>query len=467
MMIFPWKSFLLTGEERTKRAALIVSTLASFLTPFMGSSVNIALPSMSSEFSMDVISLSWVSTAYLLTAVTFLVPFGRLADIHGRKRVFIYGILLHTLSSALAATSFSGVMLITSRALQGAGGAMIAGTGTAILTSVYPASERGRVLGFNVASVYLGLALGPVLGGVLTQHLGWRGVFVASILLGAVIIAFALAGLKSEWAEARGDTFDGAGAVLFSISLALMMYGFSELPASVGAWTIIAGGVVLVAFLRWESKSKSPLLDINLFIRNPVFAFSNVAALINYSATFAATFLLSLYLQYLKGLTPQAAGFVLIFQPAVMALCSPLAGRLSDRVEPRIVASIGMAISVVGLVSFIFLGAETPLWFIATDLMVLGLGFGLFSSPNTNAVMSSVERRLYGVASATLGTMRLTGQMLSMGVVMILFAIHIGRVTITPQYYPELLQSASTAFIIFSILCVTGIFASLARGTIR
>jgi EmrB/QacA subfamily drug resistance transporter len=450
-----------------KKAALVVSTLASFLTPFMASSINIALPSIGSEFSLDAISLSWVTTVYLLTAAMFLVPFGRLADIYGRKRIFTYGVLLHTLASILAAGSLSGSMLIASRALQGVGGSMVFGTGVAILTSVYPASDRGRVLGINVGSVYLGLSLGPILGGVLTQQIGWRSIFVVSVLLGLVIVAFVFAKLKAEWAEAKGERFDGAGTVLFSLSLALMMYGFSGLPTAAGTWTILLGVVFLVAFLLWELKTPSPLLDVKLLSHNLAFAFSNAAALINYSATYAVTFLLSLYLQYLKRLSPQDAGLVLIFQPALMALTSPLAGRLSDKVEPRIVASIGMAIIVIGLLFFIFIDAETGLWLIALNLVVLGFGFGLFSSPNTNAVMSSVEKRFYGVAAATLGTMRLTGQMLSMGVVMILFALHIGRVKITPEYYPDFLQSVRTAFVIFSVLCVVGVFASLARGKVR
>jgi EmrB/QacA subfamily drug resistance transporter len=450
-----------------KKAALVVSTLASFLTPFMASSINVALPSIAVDFSMDAISLSWVSTGFLLAAAIFLVPFGRLADIHGRKRVFIYGILVHTLASVLAGIASSGIFLIAFRALQGAGGALIFGTGIAILTSAYPASERGRVLGINVTAVYLGLSLGPVLGGVLTQQIGWRSIFFLGTLLGIVIVALVFSKLKGEWAEAHGDRFDLTGSLLFSVSLALLMYGFSQLPGRAGIWMIIGGLAFLSGFLVWESKTRSPVLDITLFVKNPAFAFSNLAALINYSATYAVTFLLSLYLQYLKGLTPQAAGLVLIFQPAVMALCSPIAGRLSDKVEPRIVASIGMAILVTGLLCFIPVTGETHLSIIILLLILLGFGFALFSSPNTNAVMSSVERRYYGVASATLGTMRLTGQMLSMGVVMILFALQMGRVTITPLYYPEFLRSMSVAFIIYSILCTGGIFASLARGKIR
>lgn len=450
-----------------KKAALLVSTLASFLTPFMASSVNVALPSVANEFTLDAVSLSWVTTAFLLTAASFLVPFGRLADIYGRKKVFTYGILLHTLGAFLAGIAPSGAHLITFRAIQGAGGAMVFGTGIAILTSVYPASERGWVLGINVSAVYLGLSLGPVLGGVLTQQLGWRSIFLISALLGIAIVGLVLWKLKGEWAEARGDRFDVAGSALFSASLACTMYGFSRLPDLLGTWSIVAGASLLTGFLLWESKAGSPVLDIKLFGKNPAFAFSNVAALINYSATYAVTFLLSLYLQYLKGLQPQTAGFVLIFQPAVMALCSPLAGRLSDKIEPRIVASIGMTVLVIGLLLFIPLDGGTSLLLVALDLTVLGIGFALFSSPNTNAVMSSVEKRYYGVASATLGTMRLTGQMLSMGVVMILFALHMGRVNITQEHYSEFLRSMRAAFIIFSVLCTAGVFASLARGKIH
>lgn len=450
-----------------RKAALLVSVLASFLTPFMASAVNIALPAIGNEFTMDAISLSWVTSVFLLTGVVFLVPFGRLADIYGRKRIFVWGMVLHALSSALAAASASGSMLIESRALQGAGGSMIFGTSVAILTSVYPATSRGRVLGYNVASVYLGLSLGPVLGGSLTQNFGWRSIFVLSLLLGTVIIFVIVTGLRGEWAEAKGEPFDFVGAILFSVSLAALMYGFSQLPGVAGILSCLAGSAVLLGFLTWESGRESPILNVKLLLGNTVFAFSNAAALINYSATYAVTFLLSLYLQYLKGLTAQSAGLILIFQPAVMALTSPFAGRLSDRVDPRVVASVGMGVIVAGLILFVFIDAGTPLWLISAGLVMLGLGFGLFSSPNTNAVMSSVERRFYGVASATLGTMRMTGQMLSMGIAMMLFAMYIGKVAITPEYYAGFLKSMTTAFAIFSVLCVGGIFASLARGKRR
>jgi len=219
--------------------------------------------------------------------------------------------------------------------------------------------------------------------------------------------------------------------------------------------------------VRWEIRVGSPVLNMNLFRNNTVFAFSNLAALINYSATSAVGFLLSLYLQYVKALSPQNAGLVLVSQPVMMAIFSPLAGRLSDRIEPRIVASVGMALTTIGLLPFVFLNEGTPLGFIVASLVLLGFGFALFSSPNTNAVMSSVEHRFYGVASATLGTMRLTGQMLSMGIAMLILAIYVGKVQITAEYYALFLTSLKTAIGVFAVLCFVGIFASLARGKVR
>jgi len=455
------------GDTQNKRAALLVATLGSFLTPFMGSSINIALPSVGSELAMDAISLGWVATAYLLAAAMFLVPFGRIADIYGRKRIFTYGILTYTVASILSAIATSAAMLIASRVLQGIGGAMIFSTGVAILTSVFPAEERGKALGINVAAVYLGLSLGPFLGGLLTEHFGWRSIFVLNVPLGLIIIAFIFWKLKGEWAEAKGEKFDITGSVIYSLMLIAIMYGFTRLPDMSGVWLIVVGAVGVVAFVKWETKVKSPVLNIGLFRNNTVFALSNLAALINYSATFAVAFLLSLYLQYIKGLTPQNAGLILVAAPVVQAIFSPLAGRLSDRIEPRIVASVGMGLTVIGLVLLTFLGEKTSLGFIVASLVVLGFGFALFSSPNTNAVMSSVEKRFYGVASGTLATMRQIGMTFSMGMAMLLFALYIGRVQITPEYYSLFLRSVNVAFVIFAALCFAGTFASLARGKIR
>jgi MFS family permease len=245
------------------------------------------------------------------------------------------------------------------------------------------------------------------------------------------------------------------------------MYGFSLIPQMLGAELILVSIIGLVVFVMWELKVKAPVLDMNLFRGNTVFTLSILAALINYSATFAVTFLLSLYLQYIKGFNPEETGLILVSQPIMMAVFSPFAGRLSDRIEPRIVASAGMAFTTIGLLLFGFLSERTATGFIVGSLILIGFGFALFSSPNTNAVMSSVEKRFYGVASATLGTMRLTGQMLSMGIATLIFAVYIGSMAITPEYYPLFLRSIRIAFIVFAVLCFAGTFASLARGKVR
>ncbi len=447
-----------------KRIVLLIAILAGFITPFDGSAVNIALPAMGAEFSMDAIMLSWIATAYLLAAALFLVPVGKIADIYGRKRIFLYGIAVFSLSSLVMTMVPSTSLLVAVRIIQGFGGAMIFGTAIAILTSVFPPGERGKALGIYITAVYFGLTVGPFLGGVLTENLGWRSIFFVNVPIGIIACLLILWKLEGEWAECEGERFDLTGSVIYAAALVCVMTGFSLVPAVTGIALIVAGGVIGILFALYEMRVPTPVLDMRLLTHNRVFAFSSLAALISYSATFAVTFLLSLDLQYTRGFSPEQAGLILIVQPAVMALVSPVAGRLSDRIDPQIVASTGMAFSAFGLFLLVFLGESTPLWYLLVCLVVLGAGLGMFSSPNTNAIMSAVERKYYGVASGMNGTMRLLGQMLSMGVAMMLFALLIGRVEITPEYYPQFSSSLHYAFILFTVFCVIGIFASLRRG---
>ena len=451
----------------SKRVTLIIASIAAFVGAFMFSSVNIALPTIGKEFATEAVLLGWVANATILAAAAVLLPAGRLADIYGRKKIFLYGMLLFAVSSFLCAISDSAISLIAYRILQGISAGLTMGISVAILTSVFPVEERGRALGINVAAVYLGLSLGPFLGGVLTQHLGWRSIFFLSAFLCLVVAVLIFWRLKGEWAEARGERFDVVGSIVFGISLVVMIYGFTVLPTTLGIVLVVLGGLGILAFVRWEAKVTSPVLNVGLFRKNTVFVFSNLATLISYSATFAAIFLLSFYLQYTRGLPPQTAGLILVTQPAVMAIVAPIAGRLSDRVEPRKVASIGMAFVCVALLLFVFLTEETALWFIIGTLVVFGFGAGFFSSPNTNAVMSSVEKKFFGVASGTQATMRSCGMALSMGIVMILFSIYIGEAQITPEYYPAFLTSVKVGFIIFAALCFGGIFAQLAGRKAR
>jgi EmrB/QacA subfamily drug resistance transporter len=450
-----------------KRPALFITTLASFLTPFGISSVNIALPSIGKAFSIDAILLSWVTTAYLLTSAMFFVPFGKIADIYGRKRLFTCGILTFTLASVGCAMSNSAGMLICFRVLQGIGASAVYPIGAAILTSTFPVRELGRVLGINGTAVYLGFSSGPFLGGLLTQYFGWRSIFLVNVFVGSVLILLIFLKLKGEWREAEEEKFDLTGSVLYSLILFLIMYGFSQLSTLQGIGLVLAGFLITLLFIKWEMKMRNPVLEIQLFRKNRAFTFSNLAALIHSSASFAITFLLSLYLQYVRRLTPESAGLILIAQPIVQALCSPYSGKLSDRIEPRIVASIGMALTGVGIGLFTVLDEKTPLLVILGNLILLGFGYGFFSVPNSTSVMSSVESRFYGVASGTLSTMRITGTTFSMGIALLIFSIYLGKVQITPDTYPVFLRCIKLAFAFSTLLCFGGVFASLARGNIR
>jgi nitrate/nitrite transporter NarK len=245
------------------------------------------------------------------------------------------------------------------------------------------------------------------------------------------------------------------------------MGGIVLLPRDYALWLIASGLAGLAGFVAWERRVEHPVFDVRLFSGNRAFAFSNLAALFNYSATFGVTFLLSLYLQYIGGLSPQGAGMVLIAAPLTQALLSPFAGRLSDRIEPRIVASTGMALTTLGLLRLSLLDAGTSRASIVATLILLGIGFALFSSPNTNAIMSSVPRRFYGIASGTVGTMRLMGQLLSMGIATIAVTVMVGRVAITPEHFAAFLLSVRLSFTLFALLCGAGVLASLARGQTR
>jgi EmrB/QacA subfamily drug resistance transporter len=455
------------SDQRTRATALIVAITASFITPFIGSAINVALPAIGRSFEVDAVMLSWVATAYLLSTGVSLVPAGRLADIYGRKRMMRWGFAVFALTSALCALSVSIEMLIVARIIQGFGSGMIFATGLAILVSVFPPQERGKVLGITVSSVYIGLSSGPFIGGVLTEHLDWHSLFWLVLLMSLVVIAMLSWGLKGEWAESKGEKMDIIGSLVYGVMLVSLIYGLSLLPSAHSLWIIAIGLVGLVVFVWWEHRVTYPVFALALFRSNRTFAFSNLAALIHYSATFGITFLMSLYLQYVKGLSPQVAGLVLIAQPVTMALVSPLSGRLSDRLEPRYIASTGMLITAVMLMLLSRLNGSTDLVQIVGYLIVLGLGFALFSSPNMNAIMSSVEKRHLGTASGISGTMRVLGQIVSMGIATLVITAFVGRVKITAEVHANLVQATGWAFMIFAGLCLIGLYASLTRGDVR
>jgi MFS family permease len=461
------ENIIQVDDKSLKRSVLLVSTFAAFLTPFLSSAINLALPAIGKELHANAISLGWIASSFILSSAIFLLPFGRLADIIGRKKVFSYGILLFTITTSLIIFCRTITTLVILRIFQGVAGAMIFGTSMAIITSVFPLGERGRALGINITAVYLGLSTGPIIGGLLTQYFGWRSIFAFLVPFGLISLILITRKIKTEWAESLGEKFDWRGSIIYGASLASFMYGFSRLPSTFG-WIFLCSGIILATgFLLFENKISNPVFDVRLILHNRVFAFSGIAALIHYSATSATGFFISLYLQYLKGFDARTAGLIMISQPVMMALLSPLAGKLSDKRNPGVIASLGMGLTATGLILLCFINENSAVSSIVFLLLLMGTGFGLFSSPNSNAIMSSVEKRHLGVASGVVGTMRMVGQMMSMGIAMMLLALYIGEQKINPSTYHGLMHSMKTGFMIFSVLCILGIFASLARNRRR
>jgi EmrB/QacA subfamily drug resistance transporter len=452
------------ANQYNRGILLAVIMISSFFNPFMSAAVNIALPRISEEFSMNAVALSWIAMAFLLSSAVMLVPFGKLADILGRKRMLLAGNILFTVFTLACAFSVSGKMLIAARLLQGVGSAMILSSGMALIISAFPAEKRGRIIGLNTSATYIGLSAAPLLGGFLTQHYGWHSLFYINAAAGVLIIAGIICGVKAEWAEARNDRFDWPGSLVYIIAMTLLMYGFSKIPGRIGTVLTAIGIAGLIIFVVLELRVQMPVLNIGLFRDNKIFAFSNLAALINYAATFAITFVLSLYLQKVRGLMPVEAGMILVTQPVLMAIVATISGRMSDRMDSRILSSLGMGIISVGLILLTFLTKNTSQGYLISTLALLGLGFGLFSSPNTHSVMSSVEKKFLGTASATLATMRLTGMMFSMAIAAMSIHLFIGEAPINTTSVPGFMNSVKVIFTIFSVLCIAGVFASLARG---
>jgi EmrB/QacA subfamily drug resistance transporter len=453
-----------TPHISLERSALTVATLTSFMGPFLISSVNVALPSIQTELGLTAVELSWIATAYLLAVAVGLVPAGKIGDIHGRKKVFATGLAVNAVGCFLAAFVSSAEALIALRFVQGLGASMFVTTGMAILSSIFPPQRRGRVIGIYVSAVYVGLAVGPFAGGFLTDYLGWRAIFACIVPFSLLCLALTMIFLKEEWRGEPGQRLDLLGCTLYAIAILSLVYGATVLPSLKGAALGVGGLVVLTIFLRQQRTAKYPVFEVSLFLANRNFTYSSIAALLNYSATFSVTFLISLYLQYIKGMSPPAAGTLLIAQPVMMALISPLAGRLADRIDPRYLATAGMTSTVIGVLVFSRLSPETPHWLIVANLVFLGTGFALFSSPNMNAIMGSVEKRHYGLASGTASTMRLLGQMLSMAVATVVLAMLVGHRAIEPAVYDQFLDSVHLVFLISAGLCSIGVYFSWFRG---
>ncbi|MBN1924337.1 MAG: MFS transporter [Prolixibacteraceae bacterium] len=443
---------------------LLTTMFASFMNPFMLAAVNIGLPDIQEHFNCSATTLSWVTNSFLLANAIVLLPISKIADIWGRVKIFKIGLYLFTVFSLLIAFSPNMAFLLIMRSMQGIGAAFMHVSGLAIITLVYPHNKRGAALGLNIGSVYAGLTLGPFAGGFLTHFGGWAYVFLASVPLGLLAIVFAHMNLKNEHVKSTLQKFDYRGSFVYAIAIFGFIFGGGRINSILGILMFTGSILLIIAFFRIEKKQANPILNITLLKNNRLFSYSNLAALIHYSASFAIGFMLSLYLQFSKGLSPRDAGLILVIQPVVMVITAPLTGRMSDKIRPGLLATIGMALTFFGLISLVFVNAETSLSSLTVILFFLGLGFGLFSTPNTNAIMGSVSRENYGIASGTTATMRVIGQTFSMMIATLVMTILIGRSKITVETLDGFQNSMRICFVFFAMICIPGIIFSAYRS---
>lgn len=455
----------INGEvNNLQRVVLAMVLLNAFTTPLMLSAVNVALPAIALDLRLDAVMLSWIPMAYLMASAMFVLVFGRLADMYGRKRIFLIGTFSVILTSLFASFSPTGYILICARFLQGMSAAMLYATQVAIVSSVFPSDKRGHAIGLTVSTIYLGLTVGPLIGGYLIDAFGWRSSFLFYIPLAIIVLLIGLLKVPGEWSAENKGSFDLSGSLLYGISIGFLCIGASNIPDILSYIYIGIGLVGIMLFIQTARNKTHPIFDVSLFLKNRIFTLSCLASYIIYTAVFANVVLLSLYLQYIQGVSASIAGIIMMSQPLTMAVFSPLAGRLSDRIEPRVIASIGMIITALGLIMLAMLNNLSTFAFVLTALITTGLGFSLFSSPNANAIMSSVDKYYYGSATGSLATMRILGQMSSMIIVTLVFALVIGPIEIDPLNYTSLEQAIRICFIIAAMLCIPGFLFSMVRG---
>ena len=450
---------------REKSSVIYVSVITSFITTFMGSALNLSVPALEKEFHVSAGTVSWVITIYMLTCASFAVPFGRLGDRVERRRILYMGILIFSISSAAAVFSAGIGFFLAARIMQGIGASMIFSTNIAILVGAFDEDMRGKVLGYSTCATYVGLSAGPVAGGILNYNFGWRSVFIATAIVSAVAFCVAFFRLPySKKTEFERKPADLAGNILFVISVILLMYGISSLRQGRVSLFILGSGIAsFIVFIYRESKARNPLVDLKNFRDNPSFLLLNLAAMINYGANFVMSYMLSVYLQIIKGMTSQLAGVILVTNTAVMAVLSPYMGKLSDRLSPSKLSALGMSLCAASLFIFSGLTQDTSTAKIIFTLALSGAGLALFSAPNTNAVMSCVKKEDYGVASSILSTMRSMGHTSAMALATAIIGLYMGTESMTSAQPDSIMTTVHVIFSLFAALCILGIFMAIRR----
>ena len=443
----------------TKNLILLICSVLSFFTVFAVNAVMVVIPTIAAEFHMSNIVQNWVTIIFLLVVAVMSVPAGQISAKYGLKKITILSIILFIIVSIANVLVTSAEQFLACRFILGISLSLINVTSMAMVVSAFPPQERGKALGINITGVYIGLSLSPVLGGVLNYNLGWRSVVLFGVPFLFVILALLLFKIDDEWITFKDIPLDLKGSLFYGVGMVLFMYGFTILNEPLGVILTVLGIVTLIIFGLIELKQKYPVFDIRFF-KNRKFLSSNFASLSAYLATFAVTTILNYHLQYIKGLDSQTAGIILLVAPLCQVVLAPIAGRLSDRYVPQILAALGMGLGTVSLFLFSFLNESTSFEFLVISMIIYGVGFGLFSPPNTNVIMGSVPPKDTSVASASVATMRTVGQAMSIGILTLVFAFVMGNVPIIEKYYPLLISSCQITCLICVVLCIASVFAS-------
>ncbi|OED29813.1 MFS transporter [Methanosphaera sp. WGK6] len=447
------------NEDTINKYVVIIAVLCSFAVAFTSNAVSVALPTIAHDLNITNIMQNWVVNIYLLIIAAASVPFGKLCGKYGLNKTLKIGIIIYIIGAVLSGLAHNITFLMISRVIHAVGSAILFVNVMAIITSQIPPQRRGQAIGLNVTGVYMGLTLAPTIGGILSENIGWGSIFYVTIPL--IIIAYCLLHLISkEWLIGDDVSIDIVGSLLYVIGIVVLVYGFTRFNQSIGMIMAVIGVIILIFFAKYELKITNPIYNINLF-RNSKYTSSNIASLISYFATFVVTYILNYHFQYLEGLDAQTTGLILIVTPLLMAICSPFAGKLSDKIEPQILAAIGMGLVSIALFILCFMNQTTPLYMIIISMALQGIGFGIFSSPNNNVIMGSVSKKDIATASASLSTVRTIGQSFSLGLLTLIFAFIMGNVTINPSNYNLLIQSSQITMIIATISCIIAMILSL------
>ena len=438
--------------------ALLASCLGVFYGSYSANVASVALPKMALAFGLNNILQNWVSLSFILTMAVFTVPLGKICGKYGVKKTFIYSCILFLVGTIGTALSNSAILLFAFRILSGIGAAGLSVDTPLIIAEVVSPENRGKAFGINLACVYLGIALAPFLGGVLIYDFGWQSIFwvmVPFVLLNIIVLLL----IPNDWYEGVNDIFDWKGSIVFAMGIIMFIYGFSNVTSPIGLILAIIGVVLLILFIKTELKVPDPILKMSLY-KNKRFLSSNLASLLSYVATFAVTTILSYYLQYIMGWNTLQTGLLVAISPVLMAVLSPLAGYLSDKVDPQKLTTLGMGLVTIGLFILIFLNKNIPVPVLVLSLCFQGIGYGIFASPNNNTIMSSVPAEDTPMASSSLATMCVMGETISMTVFTVICAIIMGDVVIAVANFPELIFSIKITFIIVTIISILAAYAS-------